>query len=281
MRLTIFGHSSLKKVARSSNTTEFSSRVCLQELYKTASSLETDSFIHALRHFLCRRGPVRQLRSDQGTNFIGARRELKEALEEMNHDCIRTELLKQECDWINFKMNTPGASHMGGVWERQIRSVRGESLRTFMCEAISIINSRPLTVDQLTDPDSPEPLTPNHLLTMKSKILLAPPGNFQPADAYVRKRWRRVQYLTNEFWSRWRKEFLLSLQERQKWTRPRRNLNVNDIVIVKDVNTPRNAWHLAHVSAVYPSDDGQVRKVQVALADSCGSVSHLKIQKLW
>ena len=40
---------------------------------ETASSLETDSFIHALRRFLCRRGPVRQLRSDQGTNFIGAR----------------------------------------------------------------------------------------------------------------------------------------------------------------------------------------------------------------
>ena len=118
-------------------------------------------------------------------------------------------------------------------------------------------------------PDSPEPLTPNHLLTMKSKILLPPPGNFQPADVYARKRWRRVQHLTNEFWSRWRKEFLLRLQERQKWTRPRRNLNVDDVVIVKDVNTPRNAWQLARVSTVYPSDDGQVRKVQVALADSC------------
>ena len=174
----------------------------------------------------------------------------------MNYDHIRTELLKQECDLINLKMNTPGSSHMGGVWERQIRSVRAilsslllsnptrlddESLRTLMCEAESIINSRPLTVAQLTDPGSPEPFTPNHLLTMKSKILLPPPGNFQPADAYIRKRWRRVQYLTNEIWSRWPKEFLLSLQERQKWTRPPRNLNVDDVVIVKDVNTPRNA----------------------------------------
>ena len=42
----------------------------------------------------------------------------------MNHDHIRTELLKQDCDWINFKTNTQGSSHMGGVWERQIRSVR-------------------------------------------------------------------------------------------------------------------------------------------------------------
>ena len=122
-------------------------------------------FIHPrIAAFPCRRGPVRQLRSDQGTNFIRARRELKEALEEMNHDRIRSELLKQKCDWIIFKMNTPGASHMGGVWERQIRSVRAvlssllsrnptrlddESLRTFMCEAESIINSRPLV--QLTN----------------------------------------------------------------------------------------------------------------------------------
>ena len=34
----------------------------------TAKSLETDSFINALRRFLARRGPIRQLRSDQGTN---------------------------------------------------------------------------------------------------------------------------------------------------------------------------------------------------------------------
>ena len=133
---------------------------------------------------------MRQLRSNQGTNFIEISRELKEALEEMNNNHIRIELLKQACNWINFKMNTPGSRHMGGVWERQIRSVcvvlsfllssnptrlDNESLRTFMCEAESIINSCPLTVDQLTDPDSPEQLTPNHL-TIESKILLPPQG---------------------------------------------------------------------------------------------------------
>ena len=143
------------------------------------------------------------------------------------------------------------------------------SLRTLMCEAEAIVNSRPLTVNQLTDPDSPEPLTPSHLLTMKSKVLLSPPGKFEPADMYARKRWRRVQHLANEFWTRWRKEYLLSLQERQKWTRPRRNLSVGDVVMVKDLNLSRNAWQLARVATVYPSKDGQVRKVQVALADSC------------
>jgi len=78
-----------------------------------------------------------------------------------------------------------------------------------------------------------------------------------------------VQHLVNEFWSRWRKEYLVSLQQRQKWTYSRRNLRVDDIVIVKDDNAARNCWQLARVSATYPSLDGLVRKVQVALADSC------------
>ena len=251
---------------------------------ETAASLDTDSFINALRRFLSRRGPVRQLRSDNGTNFVGARRELKEALQEMDESRIKEELLKSQCDWIKFEMNVPAASHMGGIWERQIRTVRSilssllsnngtqlddESLRTLMCEAEAIVNSRPLTTNHLSDPDSPEPLTPNHLLTMKSKVLLSPPGKFEPADMYARKRWRRVQHLANEFWTRWRKEYLLSLQERQKWTRPRRNLRVGDVVMIKDTNLPRNEWQPARVATVYPSTDGQVRKVQVALADAC------------
>ena len=149
---------------------------------ETATSLETDSFLNALRRFLSRRGPVRQIRCDQGTNFVGARRELKEALAEMDHNRVKVELQRSHCDWIEFKMNVPAASHNGGVWERQIRTVRSvlfsllasngsqlddESLRTLMCEVESIVNSRPLTVNQLADPDSPAPLTPNHLLTMK------------------------------------------------------------------------------------------------------------------
>ena len=75
-------------------------------------SLATDSFINALRRFICRRGPIRQLRSDQGTNFVGARKELKEALAELDQKKIAQELLRNNCDWINFKMNVPSASHM-------------------------------------------------------------------------------------------------------------------------------------------------------------------------
>ena len=91
-------------------------------------------------------------------------------------------------------MNTPKSSHMGGIWERLIRTVRSvlagmlqelgtqlddESLRTLFTEAENVINSRPLVVEDLSDAESPAPLTPNQLLTMKSTVVLSPPGNFE------------------------------------------------------------------------------------------------------
>ena len=246
---------------------------------ETANSMTTDSFINAYRRFIGRRGPISQLRSDQGSNFIGTKNEFFNCLD---HERIRQELLKYNCDWIEFKMNVPHSSHMGGVWERQIRTVRNvlsvlltehgkqlddESLRTFMIEAEAIVNGRPLTVDTLNNSEIVEPLTPNMLLTMKSKVVLPPPGNFEREDLYARKRWRRVQYLANEFWSRWKREYLQSLQVRSKWNNPQRNLQINDIVIVKDDNLPRNRWKLGSIEEVYLDDDGLVRKVKLRMSD--------------
>ena len=249
---------------------------------ETANGADTDSFILSLRRFVGRRGPVRTVRSDNGGNFVGADNELRESFKNMDHGKVRDFLLTKNCDWIVFERNPPLSSHMGGVWERQIRSVRsilasllrthaarlnGESLRTLFVEVEAIINSRPLTVETLSD-ESVEPLTPNHLLTMKSKVVLPPPGTFEEADIYCRKRWRTVQHLSNQFWDRWRKEYLLNLQERQKWTEVQRNLRVDDIVLVKDPDTVRNKWPMGRVTEVIPSDDGLVRKAYVKTISS-------------
>ena len=249
---------------------------------ETANSLDSSSFINALSRFMNRRGAVRQLRSDQGTNFIGARNELKTALSEMDQDQVQEYLLRNGCEWIPFKMNVPHSSHMGGTWERLIRSVRNalepllskagsqlddETLRTFMTEVECVINSRPLSVDYLCSAEAPEPLTPNHLLTMKPKRMLPPPGEFQRPDVYCRRRWRRVQYFANEFWLRWRKEYLQMLQVRPKWVQPKRNLTVGDVVISKENEGARNKWPLGRVVQIYPSEDGFVRKVKLLMVD--------------
>ena len=86
-----------------------------------AHSLDTSSFIQALRRFLARRGNVKEIRTDNGSNFIGAKRELREAIENWNQNQILS-FLQQKC--IKWTFNVPLASHHGGVWERQIRSIR-------------------------------------------------------------------------------------------------------------------------------------------------------------
>ena len=246
---------------------------------ETAASLDTSSFINALRRFISVRGAIKQLRSGRGTNFVGASRELCEAMEEMNHCQLQHHLSNQGCDYITFKHNTPSASHMGGVWERQIRTVQNvlsslthdfgaslddESLRTFFCETMAIVNCRPLTVDGLNDPLN-EPLTPNHLLTMKSKIILPPPGKFQRPYLFCRKRWRRIQYSIIEFWARWKKEFLQTLMGRRKWGGQQRNVSIGDVVLIKEDNSPRNTWQLGLVIETIPSNNGLVRKVKVSV----------------
>ncbi|KAK7909491.1 hypothetical protein WMY93_014175 [Mugilogobius chulae] len=156
--------------------------------------LSTDSFINALRCFISLRGAVRQLHCDQGTNFVGAKNEFKEALKQCDKRLLEVFLAEKQCEFV---FNAPSASHAGGVWERQIRTVKNvlnatfaqcpgrlddASLRTLLYEAMAIVNSRPLSVNEINDPQALEPLTPNHLIMMKSKVALPPPGTFAKED---------------------------------------------------------------------------------------------------
>jgi len=240
--------------------------------------MTTDALINGLRCFIAIRGAVRHIRCDQGSNFLGAKNEFTSAMREMQTDRISSYLLSHQCDFI---FNAPCSSHAGGVWERQIKTVKcvlnstlalcpgrldDSCLRTLFYEAMAIVNSRPLTA--VSDCPADEPLTPNHLITMKSSVSLPPPGQFVKEDIYTRKRWRRVQYLTEQFWSRWKKEYLLSLNQRQKWNTPRRNIQVGDVVLLVDDDAPRMQWPRGIVVDTTLSDDGLVRRVKVRVGTS-------------
>ena len=250
---------------------------------ETLNSMTADAFINAYRRFTCRRGKVQALYHDRGTNFIGGKGYLEAALREMDHDEIRRTLLKDSCDWVQFNPITPKASHMGGAWERQTRSVRSalnsllqdvgqqlddELLRTLMTEAEAVVNSRPLSCVSMNDTSVVEPITPIQLLTLKSKVVLPLPGRFCRTDIYGRQRWRRVQYLANQFWQRWRREFLPPLQERRKWHHPEPNIERDDVVVIVDDDAPRNRWPLGRVVDTYASADGLVRSVRVRIGNS-------------
>ena len=77
-----------------------------------------------------------------------------------------------------------------------------------------------------------------------------------------------VQYMANQFWTRWRREYCTLLHKRQKWNTPQRNSRVEDIVIIQDDNLPRDRWPLAMVTKLYPSKDGLIRKVQLFTAET-------------
>ena len=214
-------------------------------------SLDTDSFIFALRRFIARRGQVEEICSDNGTNFVGGEKELHVMIESWNQVAIHQSLLQKGIAWI---FNPPSASHHDGVWERLIRSTRkiigglvkeqnldDESLQTLMCEAESIIDGRPLTTVS-NGPRDLELHTPNHLLLLRQDTPLPPGKN----DILSRRRWRPVQYLADVFWKRWKKEYLPLLQQRQKWFKPERNFAIGDIVIIVDESTFRNMWPMGH-----------------------------------
>ena len=131
-----------------------------------------------------------------------------------------------------------------------------------MCEVESIVNSRPIT-SVSGDPTDLDPLTPNHILLGRTNVSLSSPGLFDKSDAYIWRQWRRVQYLTNIFWTRWRKEYLSTLQRRQRFNGPKRNLTVGDVVIIKDEAQPRGSWPLARVIETESDSKGFVRAVKV------------------
>ncbi len=99
----------------------FTRMACRVIHIEVAHSLDTNAFINALQRFIARRGKPVSITSDNDTNFIGANRELREAITSWNQSNIDTFLNQREIQW---HFNPPHASHMGGVWERLIRTIR-------------------------------------------------------------------------------------------------------------------------------------------------------------
>ena len=183
---------------------------------EVAFSLSTDSFIMCLRRFMARRGKPTVIYSDNGTNFVGANNELRECIDDWNQHKIGSVLSQEGIQWV---FNPPAAPHMGGVWERLVRSCKkalnvvlqnqvltDEVLQTAFAEVEWVVNSRPLT--QVTsDLDDLEALTPNHFLIGRGSLNL-PPGIFVDKEISSRKRWRQAQVIANHIWNRWLREYL-------------------------------------------------------------------------
>jgi len=138
---------------------------------------------------------------------------------------------------------------MSGVWERLVQSAKKQlkvivgdrllsefALRTLSTEVEFVVNNCPI-VAASDNPADLEAWTPNHVL-LQRKVAGLPPGVFVKEDHLGRKRWRKVQYLTDVFWKRWISEYLPTLTEREKWLKDQRNVGVGDIVLILEDNVP-------------------------------------------
>ncbi|XP_055543105.1 uncharacterized protein LOC129728679 [Wyeomyia smithii] len=236
-----------------------------------AFTLSTDSCIMALRNIFGRRGTPAVIYSDCGTNFQGASKEFKTAMENVDHDRLVKEFTSAHTEW---KFNPPASPHMGGAWERLIRTVKinlnnvlasrvtsAEVLENALTEVENIVNSRPLTDIPLENDFSPV-LTPNHFLIQSSNGLkpLVPLDN-SPVALY--NNYKTSQVLANMFWKQWLRDYLPTITRRTKWFAAVEPIKVNDLVVVVDPKLPRNCWPKGRVIAAQTGLDGQVRRATV------------------
>ncbi|XP_053686290.1 uncharacterized protein LOC128735831 [Sabethes cyaneus] len=177
------------------------------------TDLSTERFLQALRRFIARRGRSTDIYSDNGTNFVGARNQIK-GLFKMFNDREYRESVTKECakEGMQWHFNPPSAPHFGGLWEAAVRSAKHHLLRvigdstltfedfnTLLVQVEACLNSRPLT--QLSDdPMDLRPLTPGHFLTGGSLQSLPEP-DFSNIKVNRLKRWQLVQRQLQDFGS--------------------------------------------------------------------------------
>ena len=120
------------------------------------------------------------------------------------------------------------------------RTLSYDEFTTVIAEAADVVNSTPLWAVS-ANPNDPMPLTPNDLLRPRDGELRAFPEEYSEQDLfrYGRLRYRKVQYLINEFWSRWKDEYVQTLTARRKWTNPKPSLKIGDVVLLVEKNSKR------------------------------------------
>lgn len=241
-----------------------------------AGDLSTASFMAAFKRFLSRRGPVGHMYSDNGTNYVGAKRVLSELYMLLTSKNFNTEFAHVLAEnRITWSLNTPAASHFGGNWEANIKSLKThlyrvigeqilsfEEMSTVLAQVECIMNTRPLCRTLSNDPSEPLALTPAHFLNM-TPLRYLPALDIDEDRLHILSRHDLLDKLVQSFWKRWRTEYLHTLQSRDKWNTPANPITVGTVVILNTENSPPLHWPLGIIEEVFPATDGVVRVVKV------------------
>lgn len=240
-----------------------------------ATDLSSEGFLAAFDRFIGRRGVPEHVYSDNGTNFVGASKELREIYDLFEtpdfRKAIGTYAIAKRIEW---HFNPPLSPHFGGIWEAAVKSFKHhlkrvlkdqkltyEQINTLLIQIEAILNSRPLC-SLSTDPNDPVSITPAHLLVgrpfnvLPEKSVLSVPDNRLSTYKFLSK-------VRQDFWNKWHKEYLHELQTRQKWHDSNAELIVGSVVILMDDITYCSRWPLGVIVEVHPGSDGIARVASV------------------
>ena len=144
--------------------------------------LTMESFMAALRRFVARRGKQALILTDNGTNFVGAKRELEDVQQLLStlqsQESVSQYLTDSNIIWSHSPARSP---HFGGVWETGVKQIKAllykhlgtqrltsEEMYTVPAEVEAVLNSRPLAPLDSPPMDGATVLTPGHFLVRRS-----------------------------------------------------------------------------------------------------------------
>lgn len=241
-----------------------------------ASDLSTSNFLLAFKRFISRRGLCKTIYSDNAKTFVKA----DNLLNHIWNRISKTEILQYFTqNNIVWKFIVPRASWWGGFWERMVRSVKTplkkvlgrscltfEEIQTTLTEIEAVINGRPLTY-VYEEGEEPMPLTPSHFLIGKRVNSLPEISYSSPKSnkLTLTKKLRYREQITNHFWKRWRKEYLLELRS-ANFTTPTNspsNFKVGDVVLIHEDNVKKHLWKCGLVKELFFGRDSKVRSCEL------------------
>lgn len=237
------------------------------------SDLTSESLINTLKRFFARRGHSKRLFSDHGSNFIGANREIKRFyhLIKRPDQSLGNFLAEERLEWSFIP---PRAPNFGGLWEAGVKAFKFhfkrvignekltyEELLTVINQIEAMLNSRPLT-PLSSDVEDLNVLTPGHFLIGRPITTLPEPSLLE-INANRLNLWQRVTRYVQLIWRRWSVNYLNNLQQRTKWKFEKKNIKINDMVIVREENLPVGKWILGRIVKVYPGRDEKIRVADV------------------
>ncbi|KAG5861128.1 hypothetical protein JTB14_026804 [Gonioctena quinquepunctata] len=242
---------------------------------KYFSALSTEAFLLTLKRFISRRGISAVIHSDNATNYVGARNHLRELREffakSQLSESLKVFAAETGFDW---KFIPPRSPHWGGLWEAAVKGAKRhlyriignsqltfEELSTVLAQIEAILNSRPLCPIS-SDPKDLEVLTPGHFLIGRS-LTSYPKLDATHLPENRLAFWQRCSQIQQSFWKRWTVEYLNRLQNRPKWLSPAKNLEINELVLLKEDDVPPLKWPLAQIVEIIPGSDQRVRAVKL------------------